>query len=379
MRDKLIAAEQRGRVLSTSVRSTLTQRVLLFALSFALDLGHSRSLADARANEPLSYPLSYLERALKAAPRAHLITQYELGQVNWSSRVLRTLGVGAHVILSPTGGLGQRDLEAVAIENARQKFERLSSEISLTSLTQERRCSSQDRSRMFQTTRAQWMSDGSVHLPAVIRFEVYERCEPGSSGKGGDAESLSVTNAESRDPLKRSPEESAHPVQSLEASLHLGRRAVVYATFSSEGQGAQDRALLSCLSTSPLIAGELPSSSKQSPSETEPFEPRAWRAIRWLSTTPAPEPRGSRATQELEKLAHEQVRRLKSAVKPSLDLGRLTCDRLTVTHSQISPRGDASQRDGVGLKITDLTPTRADDLRSLLKREGGAELWIWIR
>ena len=376
MRDELSATAQRGRALSTFPRPVFTYRSLLFALGLGLGLSHSRPLAEARSDESLSYPLSYLERALSAAPRAHLVTQYELGQVNWSSRVLRTLGVGAHVILSPTGGLGQRDLEAVAIESARQNFERLSSEISLTSLNRERRCSSQERSRMFQTTRAQWMSDGSVHLPAVIRFEVYEPCKLDSSSKDGDVASMS---AESRDQSKHSPDESAHPVQSLEASLHRGQRAVIYATLSSKGQGAQDRAVLSCLSTSPTIAGALHSPSKQNSSDTGSFEPHAWRAIRWLATTHIPERQSPQTAQEVERLAHEQVRRLKNAVKPSLDLGNLTCDRLTVTSSQRDRRDDGSQRAEVRLTVTDLNTTRANALRSLLKREGGAELWIWMR
>ena len=75
----------------------------------------------AQKSADVSYSLKQIERLIEHYHEAQLVIGYELGEVDWSQRVLRTLAVGTHVILSPTGGWGEFDLEALAIEFAHSR------------------------------------------------------------------------------------------------------------------------------------------------------------------------------------------------------------------------------------------------------------------
>lgn len=321
-----------------SRESSSTPCALLWALLCSSFLSLSISpLQEARSEPVRRYPLSYLERSLRGAPLLHLVTQYELGEVDWTERVLRTLGVGTHVILSPTGGWSQRDLNEVAIQSATQRLERLSVEVLKRS--DHPSCASLKRSHMFQTPRIQWMSDGSVHLPAVVRFEVYERCDfidltPQSIGLTSEAEAL----------IK------------LEESLRSGRRAVVYADLSIKADQGSGAPHFECISSSPKIS-----------LKNLMIEPLRWRAIRWLSAAPSK----GKAHQDQ---AREQ-RSLLGAVKPLLKLGELRC---TSRAEPTSQRGSERSRPHL---LTAHQPSQRDLglLEESLKETGGAELWIWVQ
>ena len=269
-----------------------------------------------------TYTLNQIERFIEHYNKAQVVIGYELGEVNWSQRVLRTLGVGTHVILSPTGGWGEFDLEALAIERTRQKFERLSAEV----FRDERelsRCEWQTRSKLFQSQSPLWMSDGSVHLPSMIRFEVFESC-PYRDGLRSTAQD---THLELR---QKSNAFLTQWLQKLNRQRHQHERAIAYVEVS---QSSKDTTHVDCLQPNPPLY------------EVESRKPLSlsWRAVRWLWD---------------EKVALQDS--LKSRVKPSIYLGKVRCD---------------AQNNRLIL-LNAITKIK---LKQLLEREGGLELWIWIQ
>ena len=292
------------------------------------------------------YTFNHLETTLSHNTQQHLITEYELGEVNWTHRVINALGVGTHTILSPTGGWGQTDLRAVAVENARQKLERLSAEL-YQSLTLSG-CHWGHRSQMFQAPRVRWMSDGSVHLPVVIRFEVYEQCRRKQHKKT----SAVTSTLESK--MKRSPAqeetalEKAQLIRDLEETLQTDSRAVVFAEMKHTGHAAKTLGGdISCLSPIPQLALQ---------AHGQTLDARSWRAIRWLW---AISPKSSDR--------HTAPTPFKSRIKSSVNLGELECLQGAV--NSIAPI----------LQPKRVTASGARELREVINAQGGAELWIWVK
>ena len=138
------------------------------------------------------YQLKQLENWINQHREQQVLMGYELGEVNWSLRKISTLGTGTHTILSPTGGWEQADLEKRAVERARQNLERLSTELFKKHLDISQ-CQWSTRSKLFQAKSPLWMSDGSIHLSAITRFEVFQGCQ----AKGLQKEGLAKHNRSS--------------------------------------------------------------------------------------------------------------------------------------------------------------------------------------
>ena len=278
-----------------------------------------------------------LERIIKRHQSTHLVTGYELGEVYWSQRVIKTLGVGTHMILSPTGGWGQSDLELLAVSNARQKIERLSAEIFREKI-EVSLCDWNTRSRMFHAQSPRWLSDGSVHLSAMIRFEVFEGCEH----KRGQRDHLVIP------PLKAlSKAEQTQWLYRLEDQLSSARRAIIFAHVTLSDGGVSP---LNCLSPAPFITDQAHTDSRSSKAPKTDFQ-NDWRAVRWFWR-----PKGQSA------VAQEDIQKL---IQPTLNLGRLSCLKegtkfiLEHTGSLLSER-------------------ERQTLKTAQGDEGGAELWLWL-
>ena len=297
----------------------------IFNDSVALLLGgcllSMSSLVFAQKTEIPNYTLKQLDRLIDQHTESQLIMGYELGEVDWSQRVLRTLAVGTHTILSPTGGWGEYDLEALAVERARQKFERLSAEVFRHDLALSR-CEWGTRSKLFQSQSPYWMSDGTVHLSSMIRFEVYESCP----------HRLDANESKTRDvisPIKRSPQALAQWLQSLENKLSQDKRVIAYVDMSElSAEGSQTQ----CLQVNPRIFEVNTAKAIQF----------SWRATRWF----------------WDRLS--QTSSLKSVVKPAIYLGKVRCDQKTK-------------------HLILLNSLMNMKLQRLLERKGGVELWIWVK
>ena len=311
----------------------------LMSIMLTLGLGLNQS-----ASQPTKrYTLSHIENELKRQSQLHLVTEYELGEVNWTSRVIQSLGVGTHTILSPTGGWGQTDLQELAIENARQKLERLSAEL-YQKLSQSG-CHWGSRSQMFQSPKVQWMSDGSVHLPAVIRFEIYEHCRREQLAKKtqDSADDTSSNLARSKD-KKRTSLEKTQLLRNIEEELQSRARAIVFADFK---HGEDPKVFSSCLS--PIFRLSLQAQEAS-------IEAQEWRAIRWLWSSTHPKSSAS----------SDQSISPKKIVKASINLGELTC--VPGSTGRLAPI----------LQPKAINAKRARALRSVVNSSGGAELWVWV-
>jgi hypothetical protein len=279
------------------------------------------SLVFAQKIEPPAYTLKQLDRLIDQHTESQLIMGYELGEVDWSQRVLRTVAVGTHTILSPTGGWGEHDLEALAVERARQKFERLSAEIFRHNLALSR-CEWGTRSKLFQSQSPYWMSDGTVHLSSMIRFEIYESCPHQLDTH--KSKTVDVISS-----IKRSPQALAQWLQSLENELSQHKRVIAYVDMSElSAAGSQ----IQCLQVNPRIFEV----------NTAKTLPVFWRATRWF----------------WDRLS--QTSSLKSIVKPAIYLGKVRCDQKTKRL----------------ILLNSLTKMK---LQKLLERRGGVELWIWVK
>ena len=306
-------------------------------------MGPSQSTARP---EHKRYTFNRLETTLGHNTQLHFITEYELGEVNWTHRVINTLGVGTHTILSPTGGWGQTDLQEVAIENARQKLERLSAEL-YQSLSLSG-CHWGRRSQMFQSPRVRWMSDGSVHLPVVIRFEVYEQCRR-KQHKNTATETLKFKpKMKGIQAQEETALEKTQLIRDLEETLQAGSRAVVFAEVKhTDRSGEQLGSAISCLSPIPQLALQ---------AHGQTLEARSWRGIRWLWATSSTSGGG-----------HTALTTLKSQIKSSVNLGELECLQGAVNST--SPI----------LQPKRITASQARELHGLIDAQGGAELWIWVK
>ena len=279
------------------------------------------SNGSAQKSADVSYSLKQIERLIEHYQEAQLVIGYELGEVDWSQRVLRTLAVGTHVILSPTGGWGEFDLEALAIERTRQKFERLSAEV----FREERelnRCEWQTRSKLFQSQSPLWMSDGTVHLSSVIRFEVFEDCPY----RGGLQPVVKGSYIELR---QKSNTFLTQWVRNLNQKLKRNKRVIAYLELSTL---SSTKNYLGCLKVSPQIYEVNATQELSLP----------WRNVRWL----------------WDDTSNPQTS-LKSRVKSSIYLGKVRCD---------------AQKNRLVL-LNSMTKMK---LNRLFEREGGVELWIWV-
>jgi hypothetical protein len=318
---------------------TLTMIAQLMIIMLTLGLGLTQSTAQPAHR----YTLSHIENRLKRQTQFHLVTEYELGEVNWTSRVIQSLGVGTHTILSPTGGWGQTDLQELAIENARQKLERLSAEL-YQKLSQSG-CHWGSRSQMFQSPKVQWMSDGSVHLPAVIRFEIYEHCRREQLAKSVKVNvDDTISNLERSKDKKRTSLEKTQLLRNIEEELQSRTRAIVFADFK---HGEDPKVFSSCLS--PIFRLSLQAQ------ETS-IEAQEWRAIRWLWSSTHPN----------SSTSSDQSTSPKKIIKASVNLGELTCVQGSTAH--VAPI----------LQPKTIDAKRARALRSVVKSSGGAELWVWV-
>ena len=264
---------------------------------------------------PTKYKVSALDHLISDSTSTQFTSENELGYLNWSTRTLHTLGVGTHILLSPTGGWGQRALDQDAIDMARQRLGRLGVELYRRRIDVSR-CDWELRSRLFQSPKPHTMTDGTVHLSASMRFEVYESCLDQESAQG----SLR------RDDL-RAADGGLHALKRLEASRSKAERSLVFARF----QGA---ALSSpCLEALPRFS-------------SIDAQARPWRAVRWLWLH-GPDGR---------------VNPLYSALRPTLRLGELKC----VIDSSEGP------------VLMDLNGQSPPSLSEVLSPEDERELWIWV-
>ncbi len=285
--------------------------IFFFGTIFGSAMGAAAPLQDNQ------YPLDHLERSIQAFEQQQVVVGYELGEVNWSQRTIQTLGAGTHMILSPTGGWGQESLETLAIERARQNIERLSVEVFRHRL-EISRCAWGARSRMFNSPTPLWLSDGTIHLSAMIRFEMFEDCETNSGSP------IKVLTLDHNAMLER--------MQLIESSIRKHERMIVSLKLSSD---RQERENLACLQSAPEIY-EL--------SRSEPL-PNQWRAVRWFWSAPT-----SSTSLSLIK-----------QIEPSLSLGSAKCEQ-----SEGQP------------KLRLLNAALRESLDQALSSSGGAELWIWI-
>ena len=300
------------------------------------------TLGIARPTSP-RYTLNRIERILKKKTHLHLVTEYELGEVNWTSRLIHVLGVGTHTVLSPTGGWGQTDLQELAIENARQKLERLSAELyqnlSLSG------CHWGSRSQMFQSPKVQWMSDGSVHLPSVIRFEIYEHCQRSRLEQNVNVSGDQTSTLKRAQDRKRTALQKTLLLRKIEDELQTQSRAIIFADFKRD---AHARVFASCLSPTPRLSLQAQAAS---------LEAQEWRAIRWIwsssstSLTPAQKP---------------MIKPHPPVVESTMRLGEIMCLQ------------DSTNGANPILQPKKITAQRAQKLRDLVKSSGGAELWIWV-
>ena len=196
---------------------------------------------------------------------------------------------------------------------------------------------------MFQSPQVLWMSDGSVHLPVVIRFEVYEDCGNGP-GNRGEAPLISGNeNARRSQDKRRTAFEKTQLLLTIEKRLRAQKRAVVFAHLK-RGDHSAKRAHFSppCLSPTPRLSLQGKGNS---------IDAQKWRANRWLWSAKYSSDQGS-----------PQTTKLKDQVKASVNLGELTClhDSVPILQPKSLSGGDVQK------------------LKKLVDSTGGAELWVWV-
>ena len=274
------------------------------------------------------YSFSEIERLIDHDKEAQVIVGYELGQVNWSRRTLNNLAVGTHVILSPTGGWGEQDLESLAIKRAAQKFERLSTEIFKNDLELSR-CQWAQRSQLFQSQSPHWLSDGSIHLPSTIRFEVYEACSVTAMSKKEKLNHQRINDNQLYDEHKVKLEHNLGSwFLNLDKLLQQSSRQIAVLKLKTDGKDFN----LSCLQAFPQLLA-FRSNKKLSDH---------WKAIRWFW--------------HQKKLSYKS---LYSRLKFAHDLGEVKC---------------AQQG-----QILKLQQAIKESVRQELSNLDNAfELWIWI-
>ena len=191
---------------------------------------------------------------------------------------------------------------------------------------------------MFQSPQVIWMSDGSVHLPVVIRFEVYEDC-----GRSVSPITTRDENARRSQDKRRTSREKTRLLLTIEKRLQAYKRAVVFAHLK-RGDHTAKRAHFSppCLSPTPRLSLQ---------GKGESLEAQKWRAIRWLWST-----------KYSSNHASPQAKKLKDQVKASVNLGELTC-----LHDSVPI-----------LQPKSISEAHAQKLKKLVNSNGGAELWVWI-
>ena len=123
---------------------------------------------------------------------------------------------------------------------------------------------------MFQSPKVQWMSDGSVHLPAVIRFEIYEHCRRSQlehESKILEGQKLVLKRAQDR---KRTAFQKTLLLRKIEEELQTQSRVIVFADFEKDTHA---QVFTRCLSPIPRLALQAQATS---------LEAQEWKAIRWI-------------------------------------------------------------------------------------------------
>lgn len=318
----------------------------MFRFIFVMAMIASFSASDGGWAKPLSrLQLREIEHLITKEEDAHLVTGYELGEVYWSQRVIKVLGVGTHMILSPTGGWGQSDLQNVAIQNAQQKIERLSAEVFRDDL-EVSQCEWGIRSSLFRSQSPLWLSDGSVHLPSTIRFDIFEQCSQmqGRLTQGTKGSLKSLSNSERLRWLSK-----------LENELIEERRAVIFARVLTKGGKSS---ILNCLSASPKLSH---GGQELSQRQRDGF-PNTWRAARWFWK---PKLQDQSVTSPQGDQDRGLKKSLQSIVHPVLNLGDFRCHH----------RGEKWGLEHMGPSLEASSVTL---LSAAQNEEGGAELWLWL-
>ena len=196
---------------------------------------------------------------------------------------------------------------------------------------------------MFQSPRVLWMSDGSVHLPGVIRFEVYEDCGSGHVNQSTSPITSGDEKARRSQDKHRTSLEKTQLLLNIEKRLQTQKRAVVFAHLKRGDPSAkQGQVLPSCLSPTPRLSLQGKGSS---------LEAQKWRAVRWLWLTKSYSDHSSPPAKKLE-----------DQVKASVNLGELTC-----FHDLVPI-----------LQPKNVSKVQAQKLKKLIDSTGGAELWVWV-
>ena len=175
---------------------------------------------------PTYFSHQSIKQLIHTYPSIQHVESFELGSINWTQRVMYTLGVGTHRILSPTGGWTQQDLQKVAHQNAHSKLQRLAQ--TALFLPAQHTCPLEQLSRIYQTQNRQTFSDGSVHLPTHITFDAFQPCfynylESYSSNKSKSESEKNEGSYISQEAHKN--RQHAHQVYS---KIHQQKRAIVW-------------------------------------------------------------------------------------------------------------------------------------------------------
>jgi hypothetical protein len=91
---------------------------LLISVALAEHLALAGPLALAEPPPRVDAVRAYLS----AHPEARAVTRQEEGEIDWSAREVRAVGVGTPRLLSPTGGLATEDLGQVASRDAQRRL-----------------------------------------------------------------------------------------------------------------------------------------------------------------------------------------------------------------------------------------------------------------
>ena len=233
--------------------------------------------------EPRRYTLTEIEQFLDSRPSAHILTQYELGTINWTTRTLHTVGVGTHQILSPTGGWTKRDLYAEAVENAHYRLDALA--LALYEHTHQRAlnqnkgdglpsppppCDWHDVNRIFYAESPHMFSDGSVHLSALTHFEIYRACL------------VEAPSQPSHQMFNKNSAEKPSPVEAIDIAT---QSAIDWSTEAHKGRRSIVLIKLEGLSQDPQF-GLSPKIDLRAPGARLEFKEDRWRAVRWLRSFP---------------------------------------------------------------------------------------------
>lgn len=102
-----------------------------------------------------------------------VIQRHEDGQINWTEGVVEVIGVGTPKILSPTGGLTERDPYTAAREDAQRRLTRILADVQIDrgralAAAPDLAPLAEVKLRGFTSEAARHFSDGTVHLPARL-------------------------------------------------------------------------------------------------------------------------------------------------------------------------------------------------------------------